>query len=170
MSNPITPESPASAPPPLNFIALLRQMLKTSDKVSDLIFSPGRPPQVELAGKLQPVRFPGLEKLTPAHTASIAKLIIGNHEAATESIEKTGSADLSFSAPGEARFRVNIFKQRGTYAIVMRVIPTNPPNFDDFRLARAVEGDRRHQERNRSGDWSNRQRQEFNAGGDYRSD
>jgi twitching motility protein PilT len=134
MSNPITPDAPANTPPPLNFIALLRQMLKTSDKVSDLIFSPGRPPQIELAGKLQPVGFPGLEKLTPAHTASMAKIIIGNHSSAAESLEKSGSADVSFSAPGEARFRVNIFKQRGSYAIVMRVIPTNPPNFEDFDL------------------------------------
>jgi len=109
-------------------------MLKTSDKVSDLLFSPGRPPQIELAGKLQPIQFPGLEKLTPAHTTEIARLIIGNHSIATESLEKNGSADISFSAPGEGRFRVNIFKQRGTYAIVMRVIPTNPPNFDDFGL------------------------------------
>lgn len=134
MSNPNTPDTHANTAPPLNFIAVLRQMLKTSDKVSDLIFSPGRPPQIELAGKLQPVKFPGLEKLTPAHTASMAKLIIGDHHSATESLEKSGSADLSFSAPGEARFRVNIFKQRGTYAIVMRVIPTNPPNFNDFDL------------------------------------
>jgi len=134
MSNPITLEPQPPPAPSLNFIAVLRQMLKTSDKVSDLIFSPGRPPQVELAGKLQAVRFPGLEKLIPAHTASMAKLIIGNHSSATESLERTGSADLSFSAPGEARFRVNIFKQRGTHAIVMRVIPTNPPNFNDFNL------------------------------------
>jgi twitching motility protein PilT len=109
-------------------------MMKTSNKVSDLLFSPGRPPQVELAGKLQPVRFPGLEKLTPAHTAGMAKVIIGSHHAATDSLETSGSADLSFSAPGEARFRVNIFKQRGTYAIVMRVIPTDPPSFSDFDL------------------------------------
>lgn len=109
-------------------------MLETSDKVSDLIFSPGRPPQIELAGKLMPVDVAGLGKLTPAHTAGIAKLIIGNHESAAESLEKTGSADLSFSAPGEARFRVNIFRQRGTHAIVMRVIPTKPPTFDDFDL------------------------------------
>ena len=115
-------------------MAVLRQMLKASDKVSDLLFSPGRPPQVELAGKLQPVRFPGLEKLTPAHTAGMAKVIIGNHVSANENLEKSGSADVSFSVPGEARFRVNIFKQRGTYAIVMRVIPTNPPNFNDFDL------------------------------------
>ena len=134
MSNPITLEPQTNTPPPLNFMAVLRQMLKASDKVSDLLFSPGRPPQVELAGKLQPVRFPGLEKLTPAHTAGMAKVIIGNHVSASESLEKSGSADLSFSVPGEARFRVNIFKQRGTYAIVMRVIPTNPPNFNDFNL------------------------------------
>ncbi|MDQ1640398.1 MAG: twitching motility protein PilT [Pyrinomonadaceae bacterium] len=126
--------SQGGAASPLNFIAVLRQMLKTSDKVSDLIFSPGRPPQIELSGKLQPVHVPGLEKLTPAHTAGMAKIIIGNHENAAESLEKSGSADLSFSAPGEARFRVNIFKQRGTYAIVMRVIPTKPPTFDDFDL------------------------------------
>jgi len=103
-------------------------MLAVSDKVSDLIFSPGRAPQVELAGNLQSVKIPGLEKLTPAHTGGIvAKLILGNQENANESLEKTGSADLSFSAPSEGRFRVNIFKQRGTHAIVMRVIPAKIP-------------------------------------------
>lgn len=134
MNTQMNSETPAGTPPPLNFFAVLRQMLKTSDKVSDLIFSPGRPPQIELAGKLEGVRVPGLDKLTPAHTAGIAKVIIGNHQNANESLETTGSADLSFSAPGEARFRVNIFKQRGTHAIVMRVIPTRPPNFEDFDL------------------------------------
>jgi twitching motility protein PilT len=129
-----TSDSAAAGPPPPNFIAVLRQMLAVSDKVSDLIFSPGRPPQVELTGNLQPVRISGLEKLTPAHTAGIAKLILGNQEVAIESLEKTGSADLSFSAPGECRFRVNIFKQRGTHAIVMRVIPAKPPQFADLNL------------------------------------
>src|SRR5919108_2413897 len=130
----INVSSPPPTPPPPNFIAILREMLRASDKVSDLIFSPGRPPQIELAGKLVPVRIAGLEKLTPAHTAGIAKLIIGNHQTAQESLEKSGSADLSFSVPGDARFRVNIFKQRGTHAIVMRVIPVRPPRFSDFNL------------------------------------
>ena len=134
MSAQIVSNPPSGSPPPLNFIAMLRQMLRASDRVSDLIFSPGRPPQIELTGKLQPVAIPGLDKLTPAHTAGIAKVIIGNHQNAAESLEKNGSADLSFSAPGEARFRVNIFKQRGTHAIIMRVIPTRPPNFEDFDL------------------------------------
>src|ERR1700752_3699473 len=131
---PTTSTTQAPAPPPPNFIAVLREMLRASDKVSDLIFSPGRPPQIELAGKLVPVRIAGLEKLTPAHTAGIAKLIIGNQTTPLESLEKSGSADLSFSAPGDARFRVNIFKQRGTHAIVMRVIPMRPPRFSDFNL------------------------------------
>ncbi len=134
MSTPIVPNTPAGAPPPLNFVAVLRQMLRASDRVSDLIFSPGRPPQIELNGKLQPVEIPGLDKLTPAHTSGIAKVIIGNHQNAAESLEKNGSADVSFSVPGEARFRVNIFKQRGSHAIVMRVIPTRSPSFEDFYL------------------------------------
>src|SRR5687768_17035548 len=135
MSTPPNTSTPQEGgPPPPNFIAVLRQMLNASEKVSDLIFSPGRAPQIELAGKLQPVNIPGLEKLTPAHTAGIAKVIIGNHQNAVDSLEKTGSADLSFSAPGDARFRVNIFKQRGTHAIVMRVIPMHPPKFSDFNL------------------------------------
>jgi twitching motility protein PilT len=131
---PNTSTTQPPSPPPPNFVAVLREMLRASDKVSDLIFSPGRPPQIELAGKLVPVRIAGLEKLTPAHTAGIAKLIIGNQPTPVESLEKSGSADLSFSAPGDARFRVNIFKQRGTHAIVMRVIPMRPPRFDDFNL------------------------------------
>jgi twitching motility protein PilT len=139
MSTPLPPlTTPPDTPPPLNFMMVLRQMLRASDKVSDLLFSPGRPPQVELGGQLQPVNVSGLEKLTPAHTAGIAKLILGNHQTAIESLERTGSADLSFSAPGESRFRVNIFKQRGTHAVVMRVIPTRPPNFSDFNLPEQI--------------------------------
>ena len=129
------PTQETSAPPPaLNLAKVLQQMLGVSDKVSDLIFSPGRPPQIELVGKLQPVPISGIDKLTPAQTSNIAKLIIGQHEVATASIDKYGSADLSFSLPGVCRFRVNIFKQRGTFAIVMRVIPPRPPRFEDFNL------------------------------------
>jgi len=118
----------------LNLATVLQKMLSVSDKVSDLIFSPGRPPQIELVGKLQPVEIPGVEKLSPAQTSGIAKLIIGNHEGAAESLDKFGSADLSFSVPSLCRFRVNIFKQRGTHAIVMRVIPPRPPRFEDLDL------------------------------------
>ena len=118
----------------LNLATILQRMLAVSDKVSDLIFSPGRPPQIELVGKLQPVAIPGLDKLTPLQTAGIAKLIIGANEDAAKSLEKFGSTDLSFSLPSICRFRVNIFKQRGSHAIVMRVIPQRPPRFEDFNL------------------------------------
>ncbi|HEU4595983.1 MAG TPA: PilT/PilU family type 4a pilus ATPase [Pyrinomonadaceae bacterium] len=129
----------AAAPPPtsapqMNFVGVLQRMLSVSDRVSDLIFSPGRAPQIELMGALQPVPMPGLEKLLPNHTTAIAKLLMGNHVVAAENLEKFGSADLSFSAPGLSRFRVNIFMQRGSHAIVMRVIPQRPPQWADFNL------------------------------------
>jgi twitching motility protein PilT len=114
----------------INFSQVVQQMLSVSDKISDLIFSPGRPPQVELIGKLTPVNIPGMEMLTPAHTAGISKALIGSNKNAEESLEKNGSADLSFSLTGLSRFRVNIFKQRGTFAIVMRVVPNEVPSFE----------------------------------------
>jgi twitching motility protein PilT len=118
----------------INFSQVVQQMLAVSPKISDLIFSPGRPPQVELIGKLTPVNIEGMEMLTPAHTAGIAKALIGPNKNAEESLEKHGSADLSFSLTGLSRFRVNIFKQRGTYAIVMRVVPNDIPTFEDLGL------------------------------------
>ena len=142
MDTPQTPAAPpatapASAPPQspqLNFIGVLQHMLAVSDKVSDLIFSPGRPPQVELVGELRAVSIAGLEKLLPAHTLMISKMIMGANQVAAENLDKYGSADVSFSAPGLSRFRVNIFRQRGTHAIVMRVIPTRPPQWSDYNL------------------------------------
>src|SRR5438045_7850036 len=130
-------ESPTQAPStaaPLNLGKVLQQMLGVSDKVSDLIFSPGRPPQIELVSKLQPVPIAGLDKLTPAQTQAIAKIIIGDNTRAAENLETLGSIDVSFSLPGINRFRVNIFRQRGTYAIVMRVIPLRPPRFEELGL------------------------------------
>jgi twitching motility protein PilT len=130
-------QSPTTAAP-LNLAKVLQQMLAVSDKVSDLIFSPGRPPQVELVGKLQPVPNAGIEKLTPAQTFGIAKIMIGDNTSAYESLDKFGSADISFSVAGLCRFRVNIFKQRGTHAIVMRVIPTRPPTFESLLLPKQM--------------------------------
>jgi twitching motility protein PilT len=118
----------------INFSQVVQQMLVVSNKISDLIFSPGRPPQVELIGKLTPVDIPGMEMLTPAHTAAISKALIGGNKLAEESLEKNGSADISFSLPGLSRFRVNVFKQRGTYAIVMRVVPNEIPTFEELNL------------------------------------
>ncbi|MBK7995963.1 MAG: PilT/PilU family type 4a pilus ATPase [Blastocatellia bacterium] len=116
------------------FNQVLRAMISVSDKVSDLIFSPGRPPQVELLGQLRAVKLQGLEMLTPGHTKSICDLMTANNTVAREKLEKSGAADLSYSVPGFSRFRVNIFMQRGTHAIVMRVIPNRVPTFVDLGL------------------------------------
>jgi twitching motility protein PilT len=136
MSN--VPNVQANQPPvnPANeaFNQVLRAMLSISEKVSDLIFSPGRPPQVELMGQLRGVKLQGLEMLTPAHTRSIAELLLGSNLVAREKLEKSGSSDVSYSVPGFSRFRVNVFMQRGTHAIVMRVIPNRVPTFQDLLL------------------------------------
>lgn len=109
-------------------------MLNYHKGVSDLIFSPGRPPQVELHGTLIPVPSTGLSTLAPTDTARIAADLVGTNKQAVESLKTQGSCDTSYSLPKAARFRVNIFKQRGTYAIVMRVIPSHIPTIESLAL------------------------------------
>jgi twitching motility protein PilT len=118
---------------------VLAAMLGVSKQVSDLIFSPGRPPQVELNGELVPVKIPGLPLLTPDITAQVAVDLIGKNKVAVEKLRTEGSCDISYSLRGLSRFRVNIFQQRGTCAIVMRVIPTDIPDFDTYNLPRQLE-------------------------------
>jgi twitching motility protein PilT len=114
--------------------ALLAAMLKASDKVSDLIFSPGRPPQVEVYGQLMTVQVPGISLLSADDTRRIASDLIGNNKQAINTLREQGSCDISYGMPGLARFRVNAFIQRGSCAIVMRVIPTAVPDFASLHL------------------------------------
>src|SRR2546423_2756129 len=90
----VAQNAPPASNASLNFINVLQRMLGVSDRISDLIFSPGRAPQVELMGKLQAAEVPGPEKLTPAHTPAIAKLIIGNHQRDLEQLDRNASSDL----------------------------------------------------------------------------
>jgi twitching motility protein PilT len=120
------------------FHNVLKHMLKAGEKISDLIFSPGRAPQVEIAGSLEEVPIPGISPLKPPHIQAMAKLMLTDNEQASEILEKSGSTDISYSVGGLCRFRVNIFRQRGTFAIVMRVIPTAPPNWEDLNLPPAI--------------------------------
>jgi twitching motility protein PilT len=113
-------------------------MLAVDPKVSDLIFSPGRPPQVELTGDLQAVEIPGLEVLKAPQVKAMAGLMLAGNEQGMETLGKKGSADISYSVPGLCRFRVNIFMQRGSHAIVMRVIPGRVPNWQELDLPMAV--------------------------------
>ena len=113
---------------------LIAAMLKSGGHVSDLIFSPGRAPQVEVSGKLVEIKFKGLECLAAEDTRAIAYELMGKNEFPIRKLEQDGSADLSYGINGVGRFRVNIFRQRGSCAIVMRVIPDNIPSFADLRL------------------------------------
>jgi twitching motility protein PilT len=114
--------------------ALLGAMLRAADKISDLIFSPGRPPQVQVYGELIPVQVSGLTALTPDDTRHIAADLIGDNKQAVATLREQGSCDISYGLAGIARFRVNIFIQRGSCAVVMRVIPTVIPDFASLRL------------------------------------
>lgn len=130
--------NPALAKNIQSFHNVLTRMLAAGANVSDLIFSPGRPPQVELTGDLQGVPISGLERLTTQNIKAMADLMLLGNEQGTEVLEKKGSTDISYSVPGLCRFRVNIFIQRGTHAIVMRVIPTKPPNWEELNLPEGV--------------------------------
>jgi twitching motility protein PilT len=118
--------------------ALLGAMLRASEKISDLIFSPGRPPQVQVYGQMVPVQVPGLTFLTADDTRRIAADLIGDNKQAITTLREHGACDISFGLPGLARFRVNIFIQRGSCAVVMRVIPTAIPDFDSLRLPKQL--------------------------------
>ncbi len=109
-------------------------MLRASTGVSDLIFSPGSLPHIEVSGKLVPVKITGLPPLTPQDTRRIAEELIGGNEQALTALREQGSCDVSYSLQGECRFRVNVFVQRGSHAIVMRVVPKNIPTFAELRL------------------------------------
>jgi twitching motility protein PilT len=114
--------------------ALLSGMLRAADKISDLIFSPGRPPQVQVYGQMVPVQVAGFTMLTPDDTRHIAADLIGDNKTAITTLREHGACDISFGLPGLARFRVNIFIQRGSCAVVMRVIPTAIPDFATLRI------------------------------------
>ncbi len=114
--------------------ALLGAMLRASDKISDLVFSPGRPPQVQVYGQMIPVQVPGLTFLTADDTRHIAADLIGDNKQAVTTLREHGACDISFGLPGLARFRANIFIQRGSCAVVMRVIPTVIPDSATLRM------------------------------------
>lgn len=109
--------------------ALLSAMLRADDQISQLIFSPGRPPQIEVSGQLVAVLAPGLEVLSADDTRRFASDLIGQNKRAITMLQEQGSCDVSFGLPGVARFRVNVFLQRGSCAVVMRVMPGTIPDF-----------------------------------------
>jgi twitching motility protein PilT len=114
---------------------ILTTMLDSQRDVSDLNITVDKPLQVESDGQLVPVAIdPKVEKLTPYQTEMMALNLIGGNRRLTEDLQQTGSCDSSYSLTGKARFRVNIFSQRGNYSCVLRKLNTKIPTLTDLKL------------------------------------
>ncbi len=118
----------------LDVAPIIEQMLLISDNVSDLNFSTGQKPQVEISGTLYSASPVGLGKLTTFQTEMIAMSLLRDNPEAALQLAQNGTADLSWTLPAKCRFRVNIFQQRGSFSIVMRVIPHEIPSFESLKV------------------------------------
>jgi twitching motility protein PilT len=126
--------APAGALSALDTPGVITAMLESGSGISDLIFSPARPPQVEKHGELTAVEIPDVPLLRAEDTAQVARDLIGANEHALRALKEQGACDFSYAIPGCARFRVNVFRQRGSYAAVLRVIPTRIPSLTELNL------------------------------------
>jgi len=110
-------------------------MLQAHTAASDLNFTVGHAPQVEVNGQLTPVATePPLPQLTPFQSERIALALVGADRRLTEALLRTGSCDLSYTLGTTARFRVNIFQQRGHFSVVLRKLPSKVPTVQDMDL------------------------------------
>ena len=117
---------------------IMTRMLGSRENVSDLNITVGKPFQVESAGTLIPVDLePPFDGLTPFQTEIFALNLINRDRRLTEILLNEGSCDLSYQLPGKARFRVNIFSQRGNYSIVLRRLETKVPTLKELNLPEA---------------------------------
>ena len=119
--------------PELDYI--LTTMLESQTEVSDLLFTVDRPPQVEAVGELKPVNFePAVGDLTPFQTEMIALNLMGDNPWHLEDLLRQGSCDAAYTLSEKARFRVNIFSQRGNCSIVLRKLNTEIPTIEQLNL------------------------------------
>ena len=114
---------------------ILETLLLSHDGISDVLFSVGRPLQVEAFGVLKPVVFePEIHSLSPFQTEQVALAIIGNHPRLLHDLHATGSCDTSYALGMLARFRVNVFRQRGSLSVVMRKLQSEIPTIEGLGL------------------------------------
>lgn len=110
-------------------------MLASQPEVSDLNFTVDRPAQVESYGELKPVVLdPPIEFLTPFQIELIALNIIGDNMWQIEDLLRHGSCDTSYALSDKARFRVNVFSQRGNFSIVCRQLNTVIPTLEKLKF------------------------------------
>ena len=113
----------------------IASMLASQGNVSDLNITVGKPLQVESSGNLTPVTVtPEVKALTPFQTEVLALNLINGNRRLLDDLARNGSCDLSYSLEGKARFRVNIFSQKGNLSTVLRILPTQIPSIEDLKL------------------------------------
>ena len=114
---------------------ILTAMLESHDNVSDLNFTVEKPLQVESSGQLMSVSLnPPINRLTPFQTEILALNLIGGDRRLTTTLLDTGSCDTAYQLAGKARFRVNIFSQKGYFSSVMRQLSTRVPTVEEMKL------------------------------------
>ena len=117
---------------------ILAKMLDSHDNVSDLNITAGKPFQVESSGELTKVDMdPPFDEITPFQAEVFALNLVNQNRRLTETMLKEGSCDSSYELPGKARFRVNIFSQRGNYSTVLRKLETKIPTLQELNLPEA---------------------------------
>ena len=113
-------------------------MLESYNNVSDLNITVGKSLQVEAAGELVPVKVqPPVDTLTPFQTEAFALNLIGRNRRLLRDLLETGSCDLSYSLGDKARFRVNIFTQKGYFTTVLRKLETQVPTIESMQFPAA---------------------------------
>ena len=118
---------------------LLATLLDFNKDVSDIIFTVDRPPQVEVSGQLVPVPTqPLLPILSPFQTETIALNLIAGSQRLLDDLLRSGACDSSYSLGEKARFRINIFSQRGHYSIVLRKLNAQIPTITDLNLPEVI--------------------------------
>ncbi len=117
---------------------ILGAMLESYENVSDLNITVDKPFQVESSGELKPVSLkPPVGRLTPFQAETFALNLINNDRRLTKALLTEGSCDLSYQLAGKARFRVNVFSQKGYYSVVMRQLATRVPTIEEMKLPHA---------------------------------
>lgn len=118
---------------------ILTRMLDSHKNVSDLNLTVGKPLQVESDGELVQVDMrPPFKELTPFQTEIFALNLLNQNRHLTRTLVNSGSCDLSYTLPGKARFRVNVFSQSGYYSIVLRKLESKIPTIEELQLPEAM--------------------------------
>ncbi len=104
--------------------------------VSDVHLKVGAPPSMRVNGSLNPI--PGAPRLRPDDIDHIVQALTANLPKRREEFAEQGETDLAYSVAGLGRFRVNVFRQRGSASVVMRYVPGDVPLLDDLNMPQVV--------------------------------